>query len=275
MTGRPRTFDELTKQEALALLRDYVGKRETYITELQSQMRRPGSAGIDLDFDRSSLVDVWMWFLATQQRPGGPVSDEQMRASDPPWWYDFYSPLGRNVGPTVARLVSPIAAYFSETIVRARPASTWTLGSRRDDPGLQRAPVLAVDGGRRFLPDAVVLTYAARWARGEPAQRDILSSLFGIYTGIPFAAVHADSSMPYSIARGRADDFETEIVFDEEVAAEDYLIDRLVERLAPVHGIDRVVREDREVVLVRAPTVDDETLRSTVDSLWRKASVDR
>jgi hypothetical protein len=271
MSGRSATFDQLSKEEARALLQRYVAGRETQLAVLGAEMQRSGSPTVDLNFDRSSLVGLWAWFLASQTKPRKPATDEEMRATDPPWWYDFYAPLGKTVGPSAGRLVSPIAAYLSEAILRARPASKWTLGTGRDDPGLERAPVLAVAGGRRFLPDAVVLTYAARWARGESTSAEVLSFLFGIYTGIPVASVRPVSSAPYSISRGRPNEFETEIVFDDEVAA-DSRIDDLVEQLAPVAGIERVIREDREVVLVRAPSIDDSTLQSTVDRLWREVA---
>ena len=232
-------------------------------------VRRQGAPTVALNFEPADLVGVWEWFVATQERPRGPATDDEMRRANPPWWYDFYSPLGRQIGPIAARLVSPLAAYLSETIIRARPASKWVLGTGRDDPGIQGAPVLAVDGGGRFLPDAVVLSCVAGWSRGDPTSPENLLFLHGIYTGLkvvypPFAA-----TTPYSIARGRPGEFETEIIVADEVAwDEDPRIDDLVAALGSIRGIERVVREDREVVLIRAPTIDDRTLTAMVDRLW-------
>lgn len=74
------------------------------------------------------------------------------------------------------------------------------------------------------------------------------------------------------IEGGPSSDFTRVISVDDVVAHEqEGRVKRLVERLGSEPGIERAAHEDREIVLVRAPSTTVDQLKATVDRLWTAA----
>jgi len=251
-------------------------------------MGQSGGPVAALDFTRNSLETLWGWVISRAQPPPTPVSDEVMRASGPPWWYEFQAPLGQRIGPDLARLMVGAAAYLAETVLRQRPGSRWVLERDRGAADFNQ-PLLQVAGRGRFSPDLVVLTVASQWARGMRVGGAPLSEIYDVRAGPEPAdvletstelaaparagsAARGGSGRPYLIERGAPGGFETVISFDDEAASDApggvERIEHLVAALAREAGVERVVHEDREIVLVRAPRLTDERLAELVDRHW-------
>ena len=132
MTREHRAYSEQSRTEALALLDRIVAEVPVDAAALIDDVRRRGGPADALDYSRDSLLALWAWFLESNTLPRPPATNAEMRASDPPWWYDFTQVLaGRELGPDLSRLATRIAAYFAATLIRHRPESTWVLDDDR------------------------------------------------------------------------------------------------------------------------------------------------
>jgi hypothetical protein len=269
MEPRVRRWDDLTVGEARALLDDYVAGLDSRRAAFLDEVRTRRGPIERLDFSRDSLGPLWSWVMATY--PPIPATDGAMWAADPPWWYPFHAPLGQRIGPDLSRIVTGVAAYFAETVIRTRDTE-WSIGKDRRMADF-RQPLLSVRGRGSFLPDAIVLVAANQWASGTIVSEARLLSLYDIWAGLdePSPTVDAEEPDlgPYSVGRFDGTDFDAVISFDDVLAHdEDDRLARLVEALGREPGVDRAVREDREVILVRAPRLDEARLRAIVDRLW-------
>lgn len=291
---RRRTCWDLSRAEATALFEEVVAGHPRRVAALLDTVATRGGPSDRLDFTRDSLHDLWGWVLETQPLPAAPTSDADMRAGDPPWWYEFYAPLAQRLGPDLARLVSLVAAYLAEIVLRRRAGTTWVLGRDREAADFHM-PLLQVPRRSRFSPDVVVLNVASQWADGTLSGRDRLAEIFDTRAGrdsTDTAAASRDragtvtggagggsagaavgrAARPYSIERGAPGRFETVISFDDKAASDApggvERIERLVAALAREPGVERVVHEDRELVLVRAPRLTGERLAELVDRHW-------
>jgi hypothetical protein len=246
-----------------------VAGHDARVAELLDVVRTGG--GPQLDFSRESLGPLWTWLLETYEAV--PSSHDDMVAAGVPWWYPFHQPLAWRIGPSLAALVSPVAAYFAETIRRNRPGSAWALANA---PRLDthNKPVLRVAGGGELLPDVIVLVAITQHLSGTIRSPDRLLFLYATWTGVAVAEPPPGGDLgTYSVQRGiRHPVFDTEISFDDLVAFEEEdRLERFVAALGRQPGVERAAWQDREIVLVRAPTVDDATLEALVDRLWAAA----
>lgn len=269
MERRFRRWEGLTADEARAVLDEYLAGRQQRLAAFHEEVRRRDGPIERLDFTRGSLGPLWSWVMATY--PPTPSTDDEMWAADPPWWYSFHAPLGQRIGRDLSRIVTGAAAYFAETVTRTR-ATEWVIGKDRRMADF-RQPLLSVHGRGTFLPDAIVLVAANQWASGTIVSERRLLDLYDIWAGPddprPEAGEDEPRPAPYSVERFDGIDFDAVITFDDVLAHEEEgRLARFVEALDRQEGVERVVWEDREIVLVRAPRLDEVTLRGIVDRLW-------
>jgi hypothetical protein len=272
MTGDvTRRWSELRAGETKALFETYVAGHSDRVAALLREVGERGGPIERLDFTRDSLGPLWAWVMENEPPPAGPVSDESMRGGEPPWWYPFHPQLGQRIGPRLARLVTLVAAYLAETILRHRPGSTWVIGT--DPNGADHnQPLLHVAGRGEFLPDSVLLVMANQWANRVIASPDRLLDVFDTRAG-PDRPERAARDLPveaFTLERDVAERFDTVISFDEVIAHEaNDRIDQFVFSLAKATGVLAAVREDREIILVRAPRLTDLSVAALVDEAWR------
>jgi hypothetical protein len=262
-----RRFQDLSEAEARGVFDRYVAGHNQRLTEL---FREVGpELAQQLDYTRRSLATLWAWFVETHHPPREVVDDAVMRASVPPWWYEFYPSFGQRLGPGLARVVTLIAAYLADTIIRTRPGSTWALGTDRRAADYQ-TPLLEIAGRGRLEPDGVLMVTGSRWLRGQAANSDALVRLYDIYAGGEQMGEGEGETLPaYEVERGAEGAFETVISFDDVVAhEEEERIAQLVESLSREPEIEQAVHEDREIVLIRAPRMDDQALESAIARIW-------
>ncbi|HYI67783.1 MAG TPA: hypothetical protein VEW95_12750 [Candidatus Limnocylindrales bacterium] len=285
MTGRPQAIrlSELSAAEGRAIFNDYVAGQPQRLGEFVAEVRRRGGPADRLDQSLESLDPLWSWFIAEHQprrwfggshrMPASPVPDEDMRAADPPWWYDFHPPIAQELGPYLARLVTGMADYVFACALRARPTSRWAVG--RSSAHL-RHPVLEIDGRgeRHYLTPITMALLGLRGERNtEPdAARRWLEQWLGMDPA--WEAEMERLSRPlgaYAVELIDDPNFTHLVSFADDVAhRQERRIDRLVEQLASEPGVEEAVHEDREVVLVQAPGLSAADLEAIVARLWER-----
>jgi hypothetical protein len=262
----PRRWSELSRKEAREILAAYLRDHPTLVAACIEEVRRSGGPVEVFDFSRATLSVAWTWLMTRHEPPERRASDDEMRASGPPWWYEFHPQFGQQLGPDLSRTATRLAAYFAETILRTSPGTEWMVDSDRG--GFYNQPVLQLPNDRRVSPNQVVLFSVLKWADGSFAPPDRLTNLYDLWTARPAKEPPVRTS-PYDVERGAEGQFETVVSFDDEVAhEEEQRIARLVTTLAQVPGIERVVHEDREIILIRAPRIDDPSLEATIARIW-------
>ncbi len=270
-----RLFDDLSPSEAKALLDAYVAGLPHRIDAFVDEVRRAGGPADRLDFERASMRPIWEWFVTAHRLPGVPVSDEAMRIAGPPWWYDFHPPLGQQLGPDLSRLVTNLAAYLAQSVIRHHPDASWVLGR---DPRMadHNMPLLHIPGRGQSTVDDNLISLAIQALKGAPDQADLgrLERLFDWWVGDVAPAV-TSTARPFSVGaiEGKAlVGFTHVITFDDVVAHEqEDRVEALVGRLAGETGVESAVQDDREIVLVRAPQLETTDLEARVAQAWDAA----
>ncbi len=166
-----RLFDDLSRTEAQALLDAYMAGLPHRVDAFVDEVRREGGPVDRLDFSGASMRPAWTWFLAAHRLPTVPVTDETMRNSDPPWWYDFHPPLGQQLGLDLARLVTNLAAYLATAVIRAHPDATWVLG-RNKRMANYNMPLLHIPGRGESTIDNNLISMAIKGLKGEVLRAD-------------------------------------------------------------------------------------------------------
>jgi hypothetical protein len=131
---------------------------------------------------------LWAWFVTAHRLPGAPASDQAMRVADSPWWYDFHPRLGQQLGPELSELVTNLAAYLAESVVRHRPDASFVLGPDKRGADYQM-PILRVGTVDRTV-DQIMITTATKALQGDPDRSDPgrLEQMFDQWVGHPPAA---------------------------------------------------------------------------------------
>ncbi len=267
-----RLFDDLSREDAKALLEDYVAGVPLRIAAFLDEVERAGGPADRLDFSRASMRPIWAWFLASHHLPEVPVSDDAMRSAQPPWWYDFHAPLGQRLGPELAGLVTNLAAYLADAIIRAHPDAIWVLG-RDKRMANYNMPLLRVPGRGESTLDQNLITLGSRGLRGDvgPADPGRLERLYDWWVG---DEATVDTPMPAQYSVGAVESgpdagFTHVITFDDVIAHEqEHRVEALVDLLALEPGVLRAVQEDREIILLRAPRLVLLELEATVARAW-------
>jgi hypothetical protein len=285
MSGPPGAIrlSELPAAEARAIFNGYVAGQPERLDAFLAEVLRRGGPAEQLDDSLESLDPLWSWFIAEHQPrrwfggphrlPSSPVPDEVMRATDPPWWYDFHPQFAQELGPYLARLVTGLADYVFACALHASPASRWALAR---SSAHFRHPVFQIEGrGERDY--ASPITMALLGLRGErntepEAPRRWLEQWLGLDPA--WEAEMERLSRPlvaYIVESIDHASFSHQLSFDDAVAhRQERKIARLVELLAAEAGVEEAVHEDREVVLVRAPALSAAELESVVAALWKR-----
>lgn len=271
---RPRSWASQTASEARATLelveRGHHERAQAFI----AAVAKAGGRADQLDGSVDSLVPAWSWLLA-QPHPATPVRDREMRTHDLPWWYRFTTRhVAQQLGPELVWLTTWAADYVALVVFRAVPAARWTTDSDRELLLRTAGPAINVhDRVARMLVSAhegkdntaaTDLRDAAlrwHWFTPPPAAEPTPEEP-------PFAVDFPASRSLVSRLLGRSPE-PIEITFADAVAhRESRRVDRFVRSLRALPGVTGAAREDRELVLVRAPHVSQLDLRAAIDRCW-------
>jgi hypothetical protein len=276
---------ELPAAEARAIFDRFVAGQPGRLAAFLAEVKRRGGPADRLDYSIESLEPLWSWILAEHRprrwfggphrMPSSPISDAVMRSSEPPFWYDHHPQVGQELGPYMARLVTGLADYVFACARRARPDSRWVVGKGRSMAHFQH-PVLHIDG-RGEIDYAIPIFLARLGLRGERnhepvALRRWLEQWLGMDPAHEAEMERLARPMaPYAVEQVDHPRFTHQLSFDDELAhRQQRRIGRLVEALMADPIIEDAVHEDRETVLVRAPSLSASELETVVAELWKR-----
>jgi hypothetical protein len=261
---------ELSASDARLLLERLVAGGPARLDAFVAAVRAGGGPADALDRSLGSLEVLWPWFLV-----GAPRSAPPDRVAEP-WWAPFHPQWASALGPGPAALTTGLAQYFFSCVALQAPGSAWVVSRRAST---RRHPVLRIPD-RGELDYAVPLRFVVRAFAGDlPGDREpgALRRLAEIWLGLDEAheAAMAALARPIGPWAVRAIDdrrFTHELGFDESTAnRRTGRITRLLEALAREPGIAEVVREDREVALIRAPQRTAAEVEALVERIWSDA----
>jgi hypothetical protein len=277
VTERPaRIFSELSAAEAREIFEQFVGEQPARLAAFEASFARLGGPAGALDRSIESLDAVWHWFEGLP-RPSASASDAEMRSASPPWWYDFHPPFGRWLGPELAQIATGMCDYFFACLVERVPEARWR---RAVSAAHRRSPVFVLPG-RGEIPFTAPLVCAVRSVRPDltsAAGPNALRHLAEIWLGLDpeFEALTASLAEPlpeWIVREAIAGRFTHEILFDEGAARRSQrAIRRVISAVQAGAGVEEVVHEDRELVLVRAPGRATEEIEAAVASAWEARS---
>lgn len=287
----PRIFDTMPPAEARAIFEWYVADQSTQAAALVDEVRRRGGPADELDFSVESPQQLWRWFIrahssrrwfrSPHRMPRRPYAEAELPIIDQaPWWAAFHPGFDRELGPLLAWTVTRMSAYYFECALRASPASRWAMGRGRSYAFYQQPVFQLKDRGERPYSSPIVSALQGLRRERGMDKPEVLRRSLERWLGLDpaYEAEMAALSRPlpaYSIitlARGEHPRFTHEISFDHVVAhRQSGRLDRLVERLAHLPEVNAAVREDREVVLLEAPAINDAALEQAVRDAWHKA----
>ncbi len=175
------------------------------------------------------------------------------------------------LGPELCREASDLAAHAAGVFIGARPDSTWEVGSSRDaDP--QNRPVLALAGRKPFPVDRLManIVYNALGDRYREVGRvpDGLIAFYDSWMGSGPKIVEPDCDFCVQVDE-EVPGFTHSVSVSDEIAHSGRLDAVVVEAASEV---ERIIREDREVLLVGAPGWSSQDVESLLNRLWESNS---
>jgi len=198
--------------------------------------------------------------------------DHELRATHPPWWYDYWPGYGQRLGPDLAGLATGVAAYTATCIRRLVAGTEWTLGT--DRLGDLRQPVLRV-GGLAPVPiyeDVVRLVYGAVSANKDARQPQSLPAMAQRWVAAGQRETkQAPACEPYRVVVIKNEPFDYQITLTDEVAWDEEATTSFIASLRSDSRLARVIHEDREVILVNC-RLGEGTFRHAVRAAWEHAS---
>lgn len=264
-------YHQMRKGEATAALEEFLRGRPPALQRLTELMAADGlDPAAVMDRTPDSLVSVWRWATSklAARTPGSAEFDGRWV---PSWLrHSFEDEPVLSYGSVL--LLDGVVSYVCQVVEGAAPAAAWRLGFQQPKSyELRNHPVLGrghteFDVARRVSQKARGLLLGVDKDRDDDLALMALSMVSAL-RGEPqswqqMSDERRSASEPMAEVTDlrdgqRAGDFDFAVDLDEEVAHEhSRMVDRLVRELRAVEGIEGVHREDRELLLVRAPTWD-------------------
>jgi hypothetical protein len=260
-----RYYAELTKREAAAALEEFLAEREPALELLRNRLRADGQdPDALLDDSPDSLVPLWQWVVArlTALTAQGATNPAMVPREEWPSWARYSVEVEPVLSLESLRLLDGLVSYLARVVQQHTHAGRWQPGQHASKRyRFRHHPVLAEGEHQVFFP-ASVSAKARKVVQGGVVPDDALAShahaVIAAYNEV--APVPAPSPAPrveVTDVRGESGGYDLEVGLSDEVAHErSDLVDQLAGALAKEDGVAQVVREDREVLLVRAPSWD-------------------
>ncbi len=226
-----------------------------------------------LDGSPESLTPLWLWVrdrLADRAEP-------RRQAEGPSWLrYEGGGPE-RLLSDDSIDLADGLTSYLCRVVERGAPDAKWRVATTGcGATGEQNHPVLA-HGNVEFALGACVGPRARRHVRGsrpelqptglppvqQPEDDNLTILARSLITKLGGQAVPAPLVDEPLVEVSVCDDGTWELSVQEQIAAEHRLVDDLVARLQRDPRVDEALREDRERILVRAPSWSSDRLEGS------------
>ncbi|WP_147394419.1 hypothetical protein [Arthrobacter cheniae] len=273
-------FRKMTKRQAATALAEYLTERPVALQRLRDELtahdRDPATI---LDGKAESLTPLWLWIatrITTVEDYSTPFDPDAPAPTWWPSWARYSSDLRRSTPDEVVTLLDGFISYLGGVVTAAAPEAVWQIGQHRIKAYVNyHHPVLVSSttdyDGQLYLPRMVAVTASRLRRHMDPLRDDEFTSYAtGLITHLR-DEVERVSVVEEPLAEVGEEDGVFDIGLHEEIAHEhSQKIDRMIKDLAAQPGIESVLREDREVVLVTARDWDAERLERWVLS-WLKA----
>jgi hypothetical protein len=256
-----RYYITMTRRQAEAAFAEHVTERPVALARLRSELAADGAdARALLDCTPESLTPLWRWFVGRVSSVEDAAVPFDADAPGPPWWpaWARHGSVRLSTPDIVVTLMDGLVTYVEDVILRGAPAASRALcthpikryyaqhqpgiGSPTKDVALAVAHVVSAHaGGLRRLGvtprDTVLTEYARAAIEALEKQPDA-----------PHEAV-AEPLLEVTLEDGEFD-----VSVREDLAHEhSRKLDRMVRELRAQPGVRSAHREDREVLVVRAP----------------------
>jgi hypothetical protein len=273
-------YINMTKAKSEAAFREYLDERGPALERLREALRADGQdPATFLDGSIESLVPLWRWILSHLTRaedPGATAPGSVPREVWPSWAKYMYEEQ-KTMSLESLLLLDGLVSYLGAIVQERAPQARWEIARHRIKRyHLNNHPVLVSGAGEdhnflpglpsvhshgsltgfRESPDDTMAEYARRLIerlnRGDqPADEEVAEDE-------PLVEVEdlGDDEL-----RGR----ELEVSLREDIGHEhNRVVGRMVKDLGKEDGITRVIREDREVLLVATVTWSTDRLQEWV-----------
>ncbi|HET9349630.1 MAG TPA: hypothetical protein VFO13_10860 [Arthrobacter sp.] len=265
---------DLSKAKAAAALQEFLDERGPALERLREQLVADGQdPAALLDGTPESLVPLWRWMLSrftSLDTPGATDPGSVPRQAWPSWErYTFEEEPTLSVESLT--LLDGLVSYVAAVVQERAPLARWEVvrhpikryaynnhpvlvsGKGEDHnflPGVPTVDARAALNGVRESPDDRMADYTLR----------LIERLNGP-TEVTDAPMEEEPPFEIEEVRDEPGGIDFEIGLSDEIAHVYSLkVDGLVRKLARQDGILEAVREDRELILVRAPSWSAETL---------------
>jgi len=273
-------YINMTKAKSEAAFREYLDERGPALERLREALRADGQdPATFLDGSIESLVPLWRWILShlTRAEDPGATAPGSVPREVWPSWAKYMFEEQKTMSLESLQLLDGLVSYLGAIVQERAPQARWEIARHRIKRyHLNNHPVLVSGAGEdhnflpglpsvhshgsltgfRESPDDTMAEYARRLIerlnRGDqPADEEVAEDE-------PLVEVEdlGDDEL-----RGR----ELEVSLREDIGHEhNRVVGRMVKDLGKEDGITRVIREDREVLLVATVTWSTDRLQEWV-----------
>ena len=269
---------DLSKNEAAAALQEFLDERAPALARLRERLVADGQdTAVLLDGTPESLVPLWRWLLSRLTLVDAPGATDPASVPREAWpsWERYTIEKERTLSLESVTLLDGLVSYLAAVVRDRAPLARWEIARDRHKryaynnhpvlvsgtgedhnflPGLPAVSARAALRGTRESPDDAMAAYARRLI-------DRLNEGDGGTSGTK------EPERPFEIedVRDEPGGYDYEIGLGDEVAHERSAdVDRVVRELSGEDGIHGVLREDRELILVRAPSWSIDALRTWI-----------
>lgn len=270
------SYLNLSKAKAAAALQEYLDERGPALARLRERLVADGQdPAAFLDGTPESLVSLWGWLLSRLTSVDDPGATDPASVPRERWpsWERYTAEKERTLSLESLTLLDGLVSYLAEVVQDRVPSARWEVARHSYERyAYNNHPVLVSGKGEdhNFLPGLPVVSARAalRSALESPDDamaayaRRLIDRLNDVEGG---TAETAEPEPPFEIeeVRDEPGGYDFEIGLSDEIAHVYSLkVDLLVRKLSRADGILEVVREDREVILVRAPSWSTESLET-------------
>ena len=271
-------YRDLTKAEAAAALQEFLDERGPALSRLRERLVADGQdPAALLDGTPESFVPLWRWLLSRLTGPDAPGATDPTSVPREAWpsWERYTIEEEEVLSLESLTLLDGLVSYLAAVVRDRAPSARWEIARDRHKryhynnhpvlvsgtgeihnflPGFPMVHACGVLLGVRESPDDTIAVYA----------RELIEQL---NEGGGGTAETMEPESPFEIedVREEPGGYDFEIGLGDEIAHERSAeVDRLVRELSGEDGVNEVLREDREIILVRAPSWSVDALQTWI-----------
>ena len=219
------------------------------------------------EFSGEDLDALWAFAVATVV--GSPADPTPLTTANTSYWVPFKLPRAEYLGVDGCKVVDHLAAWVEQYILLRSPNSTWVIGKVKNQEGF-RETLFHIDNGPDMAMQnwlSSLLSSAKEGASDRDLSRRDPDQLRKELEARGIGASATPSSSEPDVPLIELSELEPGqfhvTVADERLLNEQ--IDLLVERAAQRSDINKVHREDREVLIVESTAVEAELLSVLIE----------